>query len=270
MEINSQDATRHFGAIWYAMTRSYKKNFLQRNPESLLFKNRPAPAIRRLLFVLVIVAAIAAVGVGARPLTNLNWIVEREDSLRKQIAVSPIASCVLAFLVYVGLSLIPGTAGKSIVVGWLFGFVVALFLVEIGLTTAAVISFLISRLLIKQLLHRRWLIYLRVIGKRFARDGAFYLLWLRVAHVPFTLVNYGAGATEIPLFTFWWTTHAGILPSSLIFTLIGSRIPSIRTVAEKGVWSMLDPTLLIVLVATAILPVVFSPWARKKLFEPSS
>jgi len=223
----------------------------------------PIQPSRRLLFAMALVLVVGTVGFGVQYLPSLNWIVEGEISLRKRIAEAPMMSWFLGLFLYFGLSLLPGTAGKSIVFGWLFGFVAALVIVEIGLTSAALLTFLVGRYFVRQLLHRRWQIRLQMISQRFDRDGAFYLLWLRLAHAPFTLVNYGAGATKIPLMTFWWTTHLGILPGTLIYTFAGSRIPNIRDVVEQGVWAIVDPPLLIVLTATAFLPVFFIPWLRK-------
>ena len=217
---------------------------------------------RRFLITLMLLFTVLAVGICVRYLPDLEWVAEREDWLRSQIVSAPIACYVIGIVFYIGLSLIPGTAGKSIVFGWFFGFAGAFFLVEIGLTTAAVVSFLIGRFVVRRLLHRRWQIYLRWISKRFEQKGAFYLLWLRMAHAPFTLVNYGAGATNIPLSTFWWTTHVGILPATIVYTFVGSRIPNIRTVAEQGVLAIVDPWLLVVLVAIAFFPLLFRSWFR--------
>lgn len=218
---------------------------------------------RRLIFAVVLVIAVAAIGIGIRNLPDLNWIAEREDAFRNGIAMAPITSFIGGLIVYVLLSLIPGTYGKSIVFGWLFGFVSALFIVEFGLTAAAVLSYLVGRFLVKHFLYGRWQIYLQRIRERFAQNGAFYLLWLRMAHAPFTLVNYGAGAVNIPLSTFWWTTHVGILPATLVFTFAGSRVPSIRDVVEHGVWAIVDPALLVVLAIIAFLPIFMHPWLSR-------
>lgn len=215
---------------------------------------------RRLIFAVVFVMAVAAIGIGIRSLPDLNWIAQREDTFRNGIVMAPISSFLEGLVVYVLLSLIPGTYGKSIVFGWLFGFVAALIIVELGLTAAAVLSYIVGRFMVKRFLHRRWQVYLRKIRKRFAQDGAFYLLWLRMAHAPFTLVNYGAGVVNIPLSTFWWTTHVGILPATLVFTFAGSRVPSIRAVVEHGAWAIVDPALIVVLAIIALLPIFISPW----------
>jgi uncharacterized membrane protein YdjX (TVP38/TMEM64 family) len=217
---------------------------------------------RPFLITFMLLFAVLAIGICVRHLPDLEWVAEREDWLRSKIVSAPIPCYLLGLVCYIGLSLMPGTAGKSIVFGWFFGFVAALFLVEIGLTTAAVISFLIGRFVVRRLLYRRWQIYLRWISKTFEHEGAFYLLWLRMAHAPFTLVNYGAGATNIPLMTFWWTTHVGILPATIVYTFVGSRIPNVRTVAEQGVLAIVDPWLLVVLVVIAFFPLLFRSWFR--------
>ncbi|MCY2982861.1 MAG: VTT domain-containing protein [Planctomycetota bacterium] len=222
----------------------------------------PALSSRRFLVTLMLILTVLAVGICVRYLPDLEWVAEREDWLRSKLGSAPITCYVLGLVFYIGLSLIPGTAGKSIVFGWFFGFAAAFFLVEIGLTTAAVVSFLIGRFVVRRLLHRRWQIYLRWISKRFEQEGAFYLLWLRMAHAPFTLVNYGAGATNIPLTTFWWTTHVGILPGTMVYTFVGSRVPNIRTVAEQGVFAIVDPWLVVVLIAIAFFPLLFRSWFR--------
>jgi len=242
--------------------RSKKKTDSNLGTASVGFFNRiyPGPMSRRFLFGMILILVVSIVGICVRYVPDLNWIAEREDSLRSKIATAPIAFYFLGLVLYIGLSLIPGTAGKSIVFGWFFGFLAALILVEIGLTAAALLSFLVGRFLVRHMLHRRWQIYLRWISKKFAQEGAFYLLWLRMAHVPFTLVNYGAGATNIPLTTFWWTTHVGILPATIVYTFVGSRIPNIRTVAEQGIWAIVDPWLLVILVALAFFPIFFRRW----------
>jgi uncharacterized membrane protein YdjX (TVP38/TMEM64 family) len=224
----------------------------------------------RFLFATTLIIVVAAFGLGVRYIPDLKWIADRENLLRDRIVTAPVVSFILGLICYLGLSLIPGTSGKSIVVGWLFGFIAAFVIVEIGLTAAAILHFFFGRFIVKHSLQRRWPLHLKWFSDRFASEGAFYLLWLRMAHVPFTPLNYGAGATNIPLITFWWTTHIGILPATLVFTFAGSRIPSIRIVAERGLWAIIDPPLLAILTVTSILPMAVRPWLRKTMADKSS
>ncbi len=212
--------------------------------------------LRRTIALLIFIALVAAIGVGEHYVPDWQWIVNHEQSLRDHVTRHPILSWCIGLLIYFAISLIPGTAGKSVVCGWLFGFWKAIAMVELGLTAAAVASFLCGRFLAPDAVKHKWRSRLRILSRHFTRDGAFYLLLLRLAHAPFTLVNYGAGALKLPLPAFCWTTLLGILPGSVVFTFAGTRVPSLKIVAERGIWSLFDLPLLAALVGIALLPLV--------------
>jgi uncharacterized membrane protein YdjX (TVP38/TMEM64 family) len=211
---------------------------------------------KRIITLLIFIALVAAMGIGQHYFPDWQWIVNHEQSLREYVTVHPILSWCIGLFAYFAISLIPGTAGKSVVCGWLFGFWKAIAMVELGLTAAAVVSFLCGRFLARDAVKRKWRSRLRILSRRFTRDGAFYLLALRLAHAPFTLVNYGAGALKIPLPAFCWTTFLGILPGSAVFIFAGTRVPSLKIVAEQGIWSLFDLPLLAALIGIAALPLV--------------
>ena len=218
--------------------------------------------IRRILFLLIFLGMIAALGVGVRYLPSLSWVVEHERAFREYVIDHPLSSWCYGLLAYFVISLVPGTAGKSVVCGWLFGFWGALAMVELGLTGAAIASFLCGRYFFGELLQGRWQVRFGDLQRHTTQDVAFYLLMLRMAHAPFTFINYGAGATRIPLSIFCWTTLLGILPGTAVFTFVGARVPSLQLVAEHGVWSLVDLPLVIALVLTAMLPVLLRYAAR--------
>jgi uncharacterized membrane protein YdjX (TVP38/TMEM64 family) len=60
----------------------------------------------------------------------------------------------------------------------------------------------------------------------------------------------------VPAKTFWWTTQLGLIPSTMVFAFAGARIPALSVIAERGVLSLLDQSLIAALVATAILPII--------------
>jgi uncharacterized membrane protein YdjX (TVP38/TMEM64 family) len=216
---------------------------------------------RRILFVLIFVGTIIAIGIGVRYLPSLSWVTEHERAFRAHVVEHPISSWCYGLLAYFAVSLVPGTTGKSVVCGWLFGFWGALAMVELGLLGAAVVSFLGSRhfsalYFSRQFANGQWRERFRSLQHHSNQDTAFYLLMLRMAHAPFTLVNYGAGATKIPLSVFCWTTLLGILPGTVVFTFVGARVPSLQLVAEHGVWTLVDLPLILALVVTAMLPVL--------------
>lgn len=217
---------------------------------------------RRQLFLALFLLLVVAIGIGIRHLPTWSWIVQHEISLRETVRQNPWRSFGLGTLVYALVSLIPGTSGKSVLFGWLFGFWTALVIVEIGLTTAAVISFSFSRFAIRQMVQEKWQSRLQLLSARFESDGVFYLLLLRLAHAPFTFVNYSAGATRVPLTGFTWTTALGLLPGTAVFTFAGTRIPTLTSLAEHGVIELVDVPLILVLAATFVLPILLRYFIR--------
>ena len=127
-------------------------------------------------------------------LTGLAWYVnnqislaelaEQEDRVRAYIALNPWRSFIVGFGIYAGLSLVPGTGGKAIVYGWLFGFWQAVTIVTVGLTLAAMTIFSLSRYLFRESIERRYANPVALMNKHLELEGAFYLLALRMAHAP--------------------------------------------------------------------------------------
>ncbi len=216
--------------------------------------SQPSQLFKRILFLVVFVVLVTAAGLLLRTLPNWEWLLAHEQVLRRQVDQAPLASWCMGLMIYFLLSLIPGLTGKSVVIGWLFGFFAGLLMVEIGLTAAAILSFFIGHFAFGQFATSHWRRRLRVFRRRFSRDGLTYLLLLRLAHAPFSLVNYTAGATRVPLALFAWTTLLGILPGSAVFVFVGSRMPSLSVLAEQGVWALLDHRLFLALLASACLP----------------
>lgn len=211
----------------------------------------------RILAAFAFVTIIAILGIAAQRYASLDWLVSRELRLRELVRSHRLASWLIGFLIYTCLALIPGTPGKAVVCGWVFGFWAAVPMVDGALTAAALITFLMSRLLLRESVELRLGSQLAWFRKKVESDVGFYLLMLRLLHVPFSLVNYLAGATNVVrLRTFWWTTQLGLLPGTMIFVFAGTRIPSLSTIRERGVFGLLDYPLLAALATTAILPLM--------------
>lgn len=212
---------------------------------------------RRILAALIIVAVIATVGLLAEQYTSLEWLIAREAELRAAVSARPLTAWLCGLAIYVGLSLIPGTSGKAVIFGWLFGFWSALLMVDLALTSAALLTFAVSRFLLREFVEARYGGHLLHIRRKLEADAGFYLLSLRLLHAPFSFVNYTTGATNlVPLRTFWWTTQLGLLPGSAVFVFAGTRIPRLEEIATGGVWRLLDPPLLLALILTSAFPLL--------------
>lgn len=204
-----------------------------------------------LVFSVILLLALAWV---VNQYVSLDELAEREASLRDYIALNPWRSFGIGFGVYMALALVPGTGGKAIVWGWLFDFWQAVLIVTVGLTIAAMAIFSLSRYLFRESIERRYIRFLSLMNRHLEKEGAFYLLTLRMAHVPFSIVNPVCGASRVRTWTFFWTTALGLLPANVIWAYLGSRLPSLAELASHGPGSFIDLPLIAALVACALLP----------------
>lgn len=217
----------------------------------------------RLTAMIGFILVLGALALIARHFGSLESIVENESRLRRFVQQQPWRSLIIGLAVYTMFSLVPGTVGKTVVCGWLFGFWLAVLIVDIGLTIAAIISFLAARLIARDAVKARLGGLVKKMDGALQVDGTFYLLMMRLAHVPYSVVNYGSGATHVPLGTFAWTTAVGVLPGSMIFVFVGTRIPTLADLSDRGVWRLVDPLLFGVLAATVIFPLLIR-WTMRR------
>jgi len=110
---------------------------------------------RKLLAVGLLIVFLALVLFAFREYLTLDKLVAHEEQLRQMVANNPLVAVFVGFVLYVLLSLIPGTAGKSVVYGWLFGFWWAIIQVNVGLTIAALATFYFSRYLFRDCIASR-------------------------------------------------------------------------------------------------------------------
>lgn len=215
------------------------------------------------MMMAMIILVIGVLGTLTKEFGSMRWLIENENRMRTFVDDYPWQGWLLGFGLYTAFSLVPGTAGKSVVWGWLFGFWPAVLIIDGGLTIAAILSFLAARFAFRDIVTARYAGLVTKLDRSLEHDGGFYLLMMRLAHVPFTFINYGAAATSIPLTTFAWTTALGVLPGTMIFVFVGTRIPTLSALAHQGVWQMVDPLLIGLLAATFLFPIVVR-WALHK------
>lgn len=208
---------------------------------------------QRALLALLFVAVLAAGWMTLRRTGGLQALVAHEQRLRQWIDAAPLPAFAVGLGVYTLASLIPGTTGKALAVGWLYGFWKGVLLVEAALCTAAVLTFLFSRYVLREAIRDRYAIFLERLDRNLLRRPVLYALSLRLAHVPYTVLNYTLGATAIPVGTFVWTTALGLLPGTIVFVFAGMRLPTLAELLEEGAWGLLDPWLIGALALSAVV-----------------
>jgi uncharacterized membrane protein YdjX (TVP38/TMEM64 family) len=210
---------------------------------------------KRKLFILAIAAVLlAGLAWYVNNYISLDALAEQESRIRAYISTNPWRSFIIGFGIYAGLALVPGTGGKAIVYGWLFGFWQALLIVTVGLTFGGMVIFSLSRYLFQESIERRYTNFVALMNKHLEKEGAYYLLALRMAHVPYSIVNPVSGASRVGSWTFCWTTALGLLPANAIWAYVGVRLPSLRELASNGPGSLIDLPLIVAMVVCAALP----------------
>ena len=200
---------------------------------------------------------------------SLESLAKQETALRDYQAQHPFLVFAIAFLIYVtvtGMSL-PGAAILTLVYGWYFGFWETLVLVSFASTLGATIAFLFSRYMFRDAIMSRFGDRLEKFNESLEREGPFYLFTLRlIPAVPFFIVNAVMGLTPLKTWTFWWVSQIGMLAGTAVFVYAGSSVPSLATLAEKGVNAAFSPAqmtqILGAFVLMGILPIV-ARWGIK-------
>jgi len=121
----------------------------------------------------------------------------------------------------------PLLAGAS---GLLFGTALGFPVTLVSAVLGASIAFLISRHLagdaIEQLAGPR----IRALEELVSRRGFASVLYARIAPgVPYSLVNYAAGLTRIPLGVFAAATAIGTAPRAFAYTALGGSLGNLRS-----------------------------------------
>jgi uncharacterized membrane protein YdjX (TVP38/TMEM64 family) len=211
---------------------------------------------RRLVMFTLIFLLLAALAWYANNLFSLEDLALQEDRFRSAIAQNPLRSFLIGFVVYTVIALVPGTGGKAIVFSWLFGFWQAMLIVTVGLTIAAMLIFTLSRYLFQATIERRYTSFVKTMNAHIEKEGAFYLLTLRMMHAPFSIVNPVSGASRVHSWTFFWTTVVGLVPANAIWAYVGLRLPSLRELAIQGTSAFIDPPLIAALIACGVFPIL--------------
>ncbi len=175
---------------------------------------------------------------------TLEALAKQEGRLRELQQEHPLIAYGLAFLVYVavtGLSL-PGATVLTLSYGWFFGLLRGIVLVSFASTAGATLAFLLSRYLFRDAIQRRFGDRLIRFNDALERDGAFFLFTLRlIPVVPFFVINAVMGLTPIRTLSYWWVSQLGMLPGTAVYVFAGSRVPSLQTLADKGVGAVFSP-----------------------------
>ena len=159
-------------------------------------------------------------------LDGFNHYHQQVLDYERQHVVTFMLAYILAYVLLIACC-IPGTILFDLLAGFIYGPIVALALVLGCYLCGAILNFLLVRYFLKDICHKRFFHLRGVVirGGGGMRSLAVNLIGLRfIPVVPFWLLNILAVVLEIPLWIFIITTFLGIIPSSIIYVLIGNGV----------------------------------------------
>jgi pyruvate/2-oxoglutarate dehydrogenase complex dihydrolipoamide dehydrogenase (E3) component/uncharacterized membrane protein YdjX (TVP38/TMEM64 family) len=158
------------------------------------------------------------------------------------------------FLVYVAVTALslPGAAIMTLAAGAIFGLGRGTLIVSFASAIGASLAFLSSRYLLRGCVKSRFGRRVEAIDRGIARDGAFYLLTLRlIPAFPFFLINLAMGLTAMRLVTFYLVSQAGMLPGTIVYVNAGTQLARIESTGD-----ILSPALIGSFVLLGLFPLL--------------
>ncbi|MDZ7790494.1 MAG: FAD-dependent oxidoreductase [Xanthomonadales bacterium] len=185
---------------------------------------------------------------------NLDTLREQRDSLlawtRDNLALA-LAVYVVVYIVMAALS-VPGAAVLTLAGGALFGVVAGSIAVSFASTIGATLVFLAARFLFRDAIQKRFSKRLAKINAGVEKDGAFYLLALRLVPVfPFWVINLVMALTPIRTWTYYWVSQLGMLPATVVYVNAGTQLAQVDSIGD-----VLSPGLIGAFVLLGLLPLI--------------
>jgi pyruvate/2-oxoglutarate dehydrogenase complex dihydrolipoamide dehydrogenase (E3) component/uncharacterized membrane protein YdjX (TVP38/TMEM64 family) len=229
--------------------------------------SRPAKLARprtlaRVVLVLVAAAGIALFfGLDLGAYLQLDALKAHQAALQALRAENAPGFALIYFSVYVlttALSL-PGALVLTLAGGALFGWLQGILLVSFASSLGATLALLGARFLFRDAVVRRLGPRLAAIDAGIAREGAWYLLSLRLVPLfPFFLVNLAVGLTRMPTATFYWVSQVGMLPATVVYVYAGTVLAQLDSPADIA-----SPALVTALTLVGVLPLILRAGLRR-------
>ena len=224
----------------------------------------------RFALLLLLAGAIAAfflLGLGEE--LSLEALKARRDELAALQSERPLLLIGAFFLVYVAVTALslPGAAVMTLAAGALFDLLLGTVIVSFASTIGASLAFLSSRYLLRDWVKARFGQRVEAIDRGIARDGAFYLLTLRlIPAFPFFLINLAMGLTAMRLVVFALVSQLGMLAGTIVYVNAGTQLARIESTSD-----VLSPALIGSFVLLGLFPLLAKAlvgrWRRRRVYK---
>lgn len=212
-------------------------------------------SLKKLLFIAIIAALLASVFIfDLTQYLNLESLKQQQERLALLFAERPLLMFGGYFLLYVmctALS-IPGATVLTLGAGAIFGLGWGLLLASFASSVGALLAFLSARWLLHDWVQKRFGQRLKTINEGVQRDGAFYLLSLRLVPLfPFFVINLVMGLTKVRTWTYYWVSQLGMLLATAVYVNAGTQLAEVKSLGD-----VLSADLLGALILLGIVPII--------------
>ena len=159
---------------------------------------------------------------------NLHQISSNYLFIENYIDSHYFSACLIFILVYIlaVIVVMPGAWLLTFSGGFFFGWIIGSFLTVVGATIGACILFILSKSILGKYLNQKIKNKKGMLAnfEKNINNNAFnYLLFMRLMPLfPFVFVNIAPSLLGIGFFVFFITTFLGIIPATIIYSLLGS------------------------------------------------
>lgn len=209
---------------------------------------------KKLILGLILIAVIVALATTFGQYLTLDNAKAQQALLADYIDQHVVTAALIYFLSYVFITAfsIPGAAVVTLLGAALFGFWLSLLLVSFASTIGATLAFLSSRYLLKEWVQTRFGDKLHAVNQGMTRDGAFYLLSLRLIPVfPFFLINLLMGLSPIALTRYYWVSQLGMLPGTAVYINAGTQLAQLDSLS-----GIISPAVLLSFALLGLFPLL--------------
>jgi uncharacterized membrane protein YdjX (TVP38/TMEM64 family) len=182
---------------------------------------------------LVTVLIVVASGPGGRAVWDA--VKANLDDWRGQTQGHLLTALLVYFAIYaVGSALpLPLLTCMTLLAGALFGRWLGTLAASLAYTAGVTVSFVLARWLLRERVRRRFGPRIDWLNRRVERDGAFYLLTLRLLpSVPFYVVNLLMGLSPMRLGTYVIVSWIGVLPITFLYAGVGTSLAELQSPAD--------------------------------------
>jgi pyruvate/2-oxoglutarate dehydrogenase complex dihydrolipoamide dehydrogenase (E3) component/uncharacterized membrane protein YdjX (TVP38/TMEM64 family) len=230
------------------------------------------------LLLLILLIVIPFFVLGGQYLFTLHGIQTHLTDFYQWRDQSPILAGGIFFLIYVIMAAfsLPGAAIMTLLGGALFGLFWGLVLASFASSIGALLAFMIARFVLRDSIESKFGGYLKKVNEGIERDGAFYLLTLRLLPlIAFFIINVVMGVTRIKAWTFYWVSQLGMLLGTIVYVNAGTQLSKLTSLS-----GILSPSIILSFALLALFPwmikgimliiqryKVYRGWTRPKQYD---